>query len=259
MTEERVRDYWNDNAPAWTQLARSGYDLYRDAINTPAFFALLPEVCGLQGIDIGCGEGHNTRLLAARGANMDAIDISPVFIHLAQATEQANGPLIQYQVASATKLPFADDAFDFATSFMCLMDVPDAKAAIKEVFRVIRPGGFFLFSIEHPCFKTKHLAKVKDAHGQIIAYEVGEYFSDAVQVEKWLFKKADQAFLPVSRPFQIPVFHRTLSFWINETIGAGFRLDAINEPHPNAQTLHDYPELAGAGQVAYFLHLLCRK
>ena len=42
---------------------RAGYDHYRDGLNTPAFLAMLPETRGLSGLDIGCGEGHNTRLL----------------------------------------------------------------------------------------------------------------------------------------------------------------------------------------------------
>ncbi len=51
-------------------VARAGYDVFRDHLNTPAFFALLPDVAGLSGLDIGCGEGHNTRLLARRGARV---------------------------------------------------------------------------------------------------------------------------------------------------------------------------------------------
>jgi trans-aconitate methyltransferase len=63
MTHEEVGQYWDGNAEAWTLLARAGYDVYRDHVNTPAFFAMLPDVAGLTGLDIGCGEGHNTRLL----------------------------------------------------------------------------------------------------------------------------------------------------------------------------------------------------
>ena len=70
MNHTEAGKYWNDNAHAWTQLARAGYDVYRDHLNTPAFFAMLPEVRGLAGLDIGCGGGHNTRLLARRGARV---------------------------------------------------------------------------------------------------------------------------------------------------------------------------------------------
>lgn len=61
---------------------------YRDYLNTPAFFDMLTDVNGPFGLDIGCIEGHNTRLLAERGARMAAINISQVFIQYAQKLEK---------------------------------------------------------------------------------------------------------------------------------------------------------------------------
>jgi hypothetical protein len=49
MDHEEVGRFWNTNANAWTTLARAGYDVYRDYLNTPAFFAMLPDVAGLSG------------------------------------------------------------------------------------------------------------------------------------------------------------------------------------------------------------------
>jgi Methyltransferase domain len=68
---------WEANAETWTRQARAGYDVYRDALNTPAFLAMLPAISDLHGLDIGCGEGSNTRELARLGAQMHAIDIAP--------------------------------------------------------------------------------------------------------------------------------------------------------------------------------------
>lgn len=76
MDHKQVGYLWNGNAEAWTKLAHAGYDVYRDHLNTPAFFEMLPDISGISGIDIGCGEGHNTRLLARRCARVTAIDIS---------------------------------------------------------------------------------------------------------------------------------------------------------------------------------------
>jgi hypothetical protein len=56
--------YWEANAETWTRHARAGYDIYRNGLNTPAFLDMLPPVRGLCGLDIGCGEGSNTRELA---------------------------------------------------------------------------------------------------------------------------------------------------------------------------------------------------
>lgn len=129
MTHVEAGQYWNRNAEAWTVLTRAGYDVYRDHLNTPAFLAMLPDIHGLVGLDIGCGEGHNTRLLAARGVRMSAIDIAETFINHAMQHEVENPLGISYQVASAVELPFPDGSFDFTTSFMCLMDRTRPKAS----------------------------------------------------------------------------------------------------------------------------------
>ncbi len=124
MDHNDVGRLWNENAEAWTELARAGCDVYRDGLNTPAFFEILPDVRGLCGLDIGCGEGHNTRLLAERGARMTAIDIAEQFVHHARAEESAKPKGIEYKVASAVDLPYSNAQFDFATAFMSFMDIP---------------------------------------------------------------------------------------------------------------------------------------
>src|SRR5262245_13648845 len=98
MDHIEVGRYWNQNAEAWTRLSRAGYDVYRDHLNTPAFFDMLPDVHGRAGLDIGCGEGHNTRLLAQRGARVTAIDISEVFISHAAEFERSKSLGIEYRV-----------------------------------------------------------------------------------------------------------------------------------------------------------------
>ena len=111
------------------ELSRAGYDVYRDYLNTPAFLEMLPEVAGLSGLDIGCGEGHNTRLLARRGARMTAVDIAERFITYAREAEEQEPLGIEYRLASALELPFEEAAFDFATGFMSFMDVPETDLA----------------------------------------------------------------------------------------------------------------------------------
>ena len=150
MDHSQVGRYWDGNADTWTKLSRAGYDVYRDHLNTPAFFEMLPDVDGLQGLDIGCGEGHNTRQLAQRGAWGSAIDISQVFVRHAKALEDQEALGIRYQVASAVELPFADSVFDFATGFMSFMDIAETGIVLGEAHRVLQPGGFLQFSITHP-------------------------------------------------------------------------------------------------------------
>jgi len=110
MDHREVGRQWNINAPAWTAMGRKGYDDYRDSFNTPAFLEMLPAISGLKGLDIGCGEGHNTRQLVIQGAQMSAIDISNVFIEFA-AEIQPERREIGYSNASAVELPFPREKF----------------------------------------------------------------------------------------------------------------------------------------------------
>ena len=167
---------WEANAETWTRHARAGYDIYRDALNTPAFLSILPPVRGLTGLDLGCGEGSNTRQLARRGAKMHAIDSAPTFIRHARAAEKTEPLGIVFSVADGTRLPFSSQSFDFVVAFMSLMDIPDQQTVLLETARVLRAGGFLQFSITHPCFDPPHRKVLRDAAGVPRAIKVAGCF-----------------------------------------------------------------------------------
>jgi ubiquinone/menaquinone biosynthesis C-methylase UbiE len=244
----------------WTRLVGEGYDVYRDHVNTPAFLAMLPPVKGLAGLDIGCGEGANTRGLARAGARMTALDLSETFVRHALAEERREPLGIAYHVASALELPFGDDTFDFATAFMCLMDMPDSGAALREACRVVKPGGFFQFSITHPCTDTPHRRNLRDDSGRTRALEIGRYFEQPEGwVEEWLFKAAPPELRATLRPFRVPRFHRTLSSWMNGVVDAGWAIERVEEPTASDETVATCPHVQDTQVAPYFLHVRCRK
>jgi SAM-dependent methyltransferase len=260
MDASEVAACWEANAETWTRHARAGYDLYRDALNTPAFMANLPSVIGLVGLDIGCGEGANTRQIAQAGATMTGIDIAPSFIRHAQEAEAAAPLGITYRLADGMELPFADASFDFATAFMSLMDMPHQDRVLAEAARVLKPGGFLQFSILHPCFATPFRRVLRDENRTVLGIEVRDYFrATDGEIETWRFGAAPEHEKAKVEPFKVPRFHRTLSEWVNLIIAAGFAIEHMHEPQIDAETAAREPYLADTRVAPLFLHMRLRK
>ncbi len=261
MNDAEAGQYWNENAEAWTELARAGFDIYRDYLNTPAFFDILPDVNNLTGIDIGCGEGYNTRLLAQKGARIKAIDISEIFIEKAKEVQKYLPLNIEYFVASAEALPFKNEYFDFATSFMCLMDVPNLDKALQEAYRVLKPNGFLQYSITHPCFTTPYRKNLRNIiNRKTYAIEIGDYFKNLDgRIDEWVFGQAPSELKNKFPKFKTPIFNRTLTQWFNTVLETGFIIEEINEPSANDETVNKQPALQDTQIVAYFLHIRCKK
>ena len=260
MESEEVRKYWDRNAKAWTQLSRAGYDTYRNYLNTPAFFALLPEIAGKKGLDIGCGEGYNTRLMAERDAKVIGLDISTVFVQQAKSFQSEGSLIPEYLIGNAQELPFADVSFDFVTGFMSFMDIPDTETLLSEVWRALKPGGFLQFSISHPCFDLPLRKNLRDTEGRTYAFEMGGYFErDRGKVAEWLFSAAPPEAVEGLSKFQTPNFNHPLSYWLNTLIQTGFVLEAFAEPMPDDQTVLEQPNIQDAQVIAYFLIIGARK
>jgi ubiquinone/menaquinone biosynthesis C-methylase UbiE len=260
MDHRETGRYWDRNADAWTQLSRAGYDISRDLMNTPAFLALLPDVAGRRGLDIGCGEGHNTRQLARRGARMAGVDIAARFIAHARQAERAEPLGIAYLVGSAVELPFPAGSFDFASAFMSLMDIPETERVVAEAYRVLRPAGFLQFSITHPCFDLPHRKKILDAAGRIVAIELAGYYEHHDgEIERWLFSAAPAEARAGLSEFQTPRFNRTLSQWINMLAAAGFVIEQAAEGRASAEAVRQHPRMADAHILPHTLIVRARK
>lgn len=129
------------------------------------------------------------------------------------------------------ELPFASGQFDFATAVMSLMDLPGPERALGEIYRILRPGGFLQFLITHPCFSPPYRRNLRTYEGKAYAVEVGRYF-DRVdgRIDRWLFSAAPREVRAGLKPFEVPVFHRTLAEWLNAVLKAGLLLEQVLEP-----------------------------
>ncbi|MBT0565182.1 class I SAM-dependent methyltransferase [Williamsia sp. CHRR-6] len=111
--------------------------------------ALLGEVAGRDILEVGCGSAPCARWLASRGARVIGLDVSAAMLRSGPSAGAGAGPaLVQ---AGAENLPFADASFDIACSaFGAVPFVADSARVMAEVARVLRPGGRWVFAVNHP-------------------------------------------------------------------------------------------------------------
>lgn len=98
-------------------------------------------------LDISTGKGRFAVNLAARGADVTALDIAPQMLALAQHAADEHGVGVQFLQADAEQLPFPDAAFDVALCMEAIMHVPHPQRLLDEMARVTRPGGKVILSM----------------------------------------------------------------------------------------------------------------
>src|SRR5262249_51637012 len=141
---------------------------------------LVGDVRGQRLLDVGCGAGYFSRLMAEAGADVTGVDISPNMIAEARVVGGAN-----YEVADAEALPFSPASFDIATSCMALQDMPHPDLALRSVHAVLRPGGRFVASIEHPCMTPPVRFWARDEANRKLHLCVDRYFDRGTRSYTW--------------------------------------------------------------------------
>jgi ubiquinone/menaquinone biosynthesis C-methylase UbiE len=96
---------------------------------------------GANVLDVGCGTGNLALALlqSPKFAKVSGIDFSQAYID--HAARRSSDPRVEFKVADACALPFGDASFDHALSMLVLQFIPQADRAIREMKRVLRPGG----------------------------------------------------------------------------------------------------------------------
>jgi SAM-dependent methyltransferase len=120
---------------------------------TAALLDLAGDVCGLRLLEVACGQGRVARELAGRGATLTAVDISAALLAKARAYELAEPLGISYVHADVTAAGVLEGRqFDGVVCNYGLTDIDDLDGLLANVARWLRPGGWFVFSLLHPCF-----------------------------------------------------------------------------------------------------------
>ncbi len=212
---------YNGSAASWVRLEPTSLS---DFTARPALLQLCLPLAQLRALDLGCGEGYCTRMLKSAGAReVLGIDSSTAMIEAARAQEATTPLGLQFQCADATDLSWLEASeFDLVLAVF-LFNYLDCSAmcnCMREVARVLRPGGRFVFAVPHPLFPYVR------APGPPFFFDVERttYYSGRNRRFSGKIHKRDGAELAVQ------LVHKTIADYFEALREAGFdRLPIVQE------------------------------
>lgn len=232
--EAMVRDLWETHAHWWHDHFTEGADVeYVDQV--------IPEVLARVGhprrvADIGGGEGQVARAIA-RATGAEVVVVEPSGAQAAAARSRGS----QVVRGSAEAVPLASSSVDLVTIVLVLEHVLDHAAAMREVARVLRPGGRLVLALNHPIIQVPDSGLVEDVDAGETYWRFGHYLASDASVEE----VADGVF--------IPFVHRPLEAYVRAALDAGLVLRDFREPAPPERWLRGQ---SGGGLLAALPRLL---
>ena len=120
-------------------------------IHEVGFDAALPSLEGKSVLDLGCGYGWHCKFAEEQGATkILGIDLSKKMIEEAQ--KRNSGNQIEYRISGLEEYDYPENEWDCVISNLALHYIEDIVEIFQKVYRTLKPGGIFLFNIEHPVF-----------------------------------------------------------------------------------------------------------
>jgi ubiquinone/menaquinone biosynthesis C-methylase UbiE len=167
-------------------------------------------------VDVGCGTGSYAAALADLGWTVTGVDVSEDMLR--RAREKG----VETAWADANALPFEDGSFDAAVSVFTHTDVDDFAGVLREVARVVRPGGAFVYIGVHPCFVGPH--SVYDPEGAVPELHSGWYrLTGRYDVAPGIWRGAGVR-------IRVGASHLPLGLFLQTFLDAGLQLERVEEP-----------------------------
>ena len=192
----------------WYDKHLEGSDTYHTKVILPSLLRALGDIKGKDVLDLACGQGFFARALFACGANVTGIDIGKELIASAENIQKGEKNKIHYFVSGADDLyMLKDKSMDLVVCVLALQNIENITGTFKEVSRVIRKGGKFIFVLNHPAFRNPQSSAWGYSESEKVQYRrVDNYLSESkVKIDMTPGNEKEKKYT-IS-------FHRPLQLW----------------------------------------------
>ncbi|MFA7319150.1 MAG: class I SAM-dependent methyltransferase [Parcubacteria group bacterium] len=238
---------YDKNVNFWRRTKKT---IQSDYICRPQAIDLLSEVRGKRIIDIGCGDGYVSRILASRGAKITAVDVSKGLILSAINQETIDNLGIEYRIESALDLKSVEDeSFECAVSIMVFghFNNNEMHQSLRETCRILKSGGVFVLAVPHPAM---YIARLKTRWVEF-NNQHPDYWGNE---DRLVLRTNDE------QEFSVVAKKHTLEEYLNGLIGCGFLIQEVSEPKANEDDMKEYSEMWGCeDKVPFYLVIKATK
>ncbi|MEZ9834482.1 class I SAM-dependent methyltransferase [Vibrio breoganii] len=193
-------------------------NIYNALLERPSILALMEVKPQQKILDLGCGSGEHAKEIQAKGGIVTCVDLSEEMVELAKSNAT---PFHAYAQDLSEGLPSEDDSiYDWVIAPLVIHYLEDLTSLFKEVKRVLKPGGRFLFSTHHPMNDSESSPS-------------GNYFAIERITEEWN---------TIGEPVEVSFYRRSLQDLFGSIFAAGFLVSAVSEGTPSPAIADISPE-----------------
>lgn len=208
-----LKKSWDEMAPHYQRKYGGSLMFYEKTIH----LKLLGDLKGRKLLDLGCGGGQTSVFFAKKGAVVTGVDFSKKQIEFAKALAKSKKTKILFQQSNIEDLSlFKNYSYDLVNSSHTIHYVEDLQKCFNEVFRVIKPGGKFVFSVSHP---FNHITE--NENGCLVVKR--NYFKKGRYKWNWEYPKK-------GLKYSMYLFIRRISDYFSALRKSGFLVEDLLEP-----------------------------
>ncbi len=211
-------------------------------IENPELLELLGEVSGLEVLDLGCGDASiGLELLDKDCLFYLGIDGSKNMCERASVKLEGTNGHVEH--SSLEEYRYPENTYDRVVSQLVLHYIENVDQVMKSVYRTLKPGGRFVFSVQHPVITASFKSM---QGGKRSNWIVDDYFHPGRRVEPWIGE-------------EVVKYHRTIEEYFRLLQQTGFEIQELREGTPRKEYFEDENEYERRKRIPLFLFFSCGK